>query len=122
ELESRLHVIKQETLSRVRLTELIERFNLYPELRQREPMDAVLDQMRHDIDIEQTGPEQVTGRKTTVSFKLSYTGGRDETGADVTNALATFYVSRNDNIRSEEATRVTDFLKAQLDATKKQLE
>jgi len=122
ELESRLHVIKQETLSRVRLTELIERFNLYPELRQREPMDAVLDQMRHDIDIEQTGPEQVTGRKTTVSFKLSYTGGRDETVADVTNALATFYVSRNDNIRSEEATRVTDFLKAQLDATKKQLE
>src|SRR5262245_40947735 len=33
ELESRLHVIKQETLSRERLTELIKRFELYPELR-----------------------------------------------------------------------------------------
>src|SRR5262245_17758957 len=31
ELESRLHVIKQETLSRARLTELITRFNLYPD-------------------------------------------------------------------------------------------
>ena len=35
ELESRLHVIKQEILSRDRLTELINRFDLYPELRQR---------------------------------------------------------------------------------------
>src|SRR5262249_49657108 len=60
ELESRLHVIKQEILSRTRLTELIEHFNLYPELRAKEPLDAVLDQMRRDIDIELTGPEQVT--------------------------------------------------------------
>ena len=33
ELESRLHVIKQEILSRDRLTELINRFHLYPEMR-----------------------------------------------------------------------------------------
>ena len=122
EVESRMHVIKQEVLSRARLTELIERYNLYPELRSREPMDAVLDQMRHDIEIEPNGPEQLSGRKTMVSFRLSYTGARDDTVAEVTNALANFYVSRNDGIRTQEATRVTEFLKAQLDATKKQLE
>jgi polysaccharide chain length determinant protein (PEP-CTERM system associated) len=122
EVESRMHVIKQEVLSRARLTELIERFNLYPELRKREPMDTVLDQMRHDIEIEPNGPEQLSGRKTTVSFKLSYTGARDDAVADVTNALALFYVSRNEGIRSQDATRLTEFLKAQLDATKKQME
>jgi len=122
EVESRMHVIKQEVLSRARLTELIERFNLYPELRSREPMDTVLDQMRHDIEIEPNGPEQLSGRKTTVSFKLSYTGARDDTVADVTNALAAFYVTRNEGIRSQDATRLTEFLKAQLDATKKQME
>jgi polysaccharide biosynthesis transport protein len=122
EVESRMHVIKQEVLSRARLTELIERFNLSPELRQRESMDTVLDQMRHDIDIEPNGPEQLSGRKTTVSFKLSYTGARDDAVAEVTNALAAFYVSRNEGIRSQDATRLTEFLKAQLDATKKQME
>ena len=35
ELESRLHIIKQEILSRDRLMTLITRFNLYPELRRR---------------------------------------------------------------------------------------
>jgi protein tyrosine kinase modulator len=122
EVESRMHVIKQEVLSRARLTELIERFNLYPELRSREPMDTVLDQMRHDIEIEPNGPEQLSGRKTTVSFKLSYTGARDDAVADVTNALAAFYVTRNEGIRSQDATRLTEFLKAQLEATKKQIE
>jgi protein tyrosine kinase modulator len=122
ELESRLHVIKQEIMSRARLTDLIDRFHLYPDLRRQVPMDGVLEQMRHDIDIELTGPEQVSGRKTTVSFKLSYTGANVDTVAKVTNELAHFYVSQNDEIRSQEATRATGFLKAQLDATRKELD
>jgi polysaccharide chain length determinant protein (PEP-CTERM system associated) len=122
ELESRLHVIKQEIMSRARLTDLINRFHLYPDLRRQVPMDGVLDQMRHDIDIELTGPEQVSGRKTTVSFKLSYTGANVDTVANVTNELANFYVSQNDEIRSQEATRASGFLKAQLDATRKELD
>jgi polysaccharide chain length determinant protein (PEP-CTERM system associated) len=122
ELDSRLHIIKQETLSRTRLTELITRFELYPDLRKRYPLDAVLDQMRHDMEIELTGPEQVSGRKTTVAFKLSYTGAKGSTVADVTNALAAFYVDQNHSIRSYEATQTADFLKAQLDVTKTTLD
>src|SRR5262249_10355250 len=121
ELDSRLHIIKQETLSRTRLTELITRFDLYPDLRKRHPPDAARDQMRQDMEVELTGPAQVSGRKTTVAFKLSYTGAKGSTVADVTNALAAFYVDQNDSIRSYEATQTADFLKAQLDATKKTL-
>src|SRR5262245_4735896 len=62
ELESRLHVIKQEILSRDRLTALVNRYNLYPELRAKNDMATVLDEMRHDIQVELTGPEQVSGR------------------------------------------------------------
>jgi polysaccharide chain length determinant protein (PEP-CTERM system associated) len=121
ELESRLHVIKQEILSRARLTELVERFDLYPTLRARGDMDAVLDQMRHDIDVEPTGPEQVSGRTKTVAFNLTYIGDSAETAADVTNAIAAFYVAQNNQMRAEEAARTKQFLKAQLDDARKQL-
>jgi polysaccharide chain length determinant protein (PEP-CTERM system associated) len=57
-----------------------------------------------------------------VSFRLSYTGAKGATVADVTNELAAFYVSQNDQIRSQEATRATGFLKAQLDATRQELD
>src|SRR5437868_10226773 len=45
ELEGRLHVIKQEVLSRARLSQLITKFNLYPELRHGLEMDSALEQM-----------------------------------------------------------------------------
>jgi polysaccharide chain length determinant protein (PEP-CTERM system associated) len=122
ELESRLQIIKQEILSRSRLTDLVERFNLYPNLRQRGGLEAVLDQSRRDIQVDLTGPEQVNGRTKTVAFRLSYTGEARETVADVTNAIAAFYVAQNDRMRSEEATRTAAFLKGQLIEAKKQLE
>jgi polysaccharide chain length determinant protein (PEP-CTERM system associated) len=122
ELESRLYVIKQEILSRDRLTELIERFNLYPALRQQVGIADVLSQARNDIIVEPAGPEQVSGRTKTVSFTLSYTGDDRGTVAEVTNAVAAFYVQQNDRMRSEEAIHTTQFLRTQLADAKRQLD
>jgi protein tyrosine kinase modulator len=122
ELESRLHVIKQEILSRSRLTDLIERFNLYEEERRSEPLESVLEQTRKDIRVEPNGPEQIAGRTKTVAFRLTYTGEDRVKVADVTNAIAAFYVAQNDRMRSEEATRTTEFLTEQLAEAKKALD
>ena len=122
ELESRLHVIKQETLSRERVTGLINRFNLYPELRADGGIESALDRTRDDINVEQTGPEQVSGRTKTVAFRLTYAGRDRATVADVTNTIAAYYVAQNDRMRSEEAAQTTQFLKAQLDEAKKALD
>jgi polysaccharide biosynthesis transport protein len=122
ELESRLHVIKQEILSRERLKGVIDRFNLYPELRGNGAIEEALSRTRDDIQVEQTGPEQVSGRTKTVAFRLHYAGRDRATVADVTNAIASFYVQQNDHIRSQEAAQTTQFLKAQLDDAKKELD
>jgi polysaccharide biosynthesis transport protein len=122
ELESRLHVIKQEILSRERLSGVIERFNLYPELRKDGAIESALDRTRDDIQVEQTGPEQVSGRTKTVAFRLHYAGRDRATVADVTNAIAAFYVQQNDHIRAQEAAQTTQFLKAQLEDAKKELD
>ncbi len=121
ELESRLHVIQQEVLSRANLTDLLERFNLYPALRARGDRDSALAQLRDDIRIDLTGPEQVSGRSKTVAFRLTVTGENPETVSDVTNAIADFYVAQNVQMRANETTRATQFLKAQLDEARRQL-
>jgi len=122
ELESRLYVIKQEILSRDRLTQLINRFDLYPELRKREGIEEALTQARNDVVIQPAGPEQVSGRVKTVSFSLSFTGDSRETVAEVTNAIAAFYLAQNTAMRSGEATRTTQFLNQQLIEAKKELD
>jgi len=122
DIESRLHVIKQEILSRARLTDLITRFNLYPELRTGGQIDAAIEQMRRDVQIELTGPELLSGKLKTVAFNLSYTGEKQDTVADVANEIATFYVSKNEAIRSQEAVGTTEFLKSQLEEAKRHLD
>ena len=119
-LESRLYAIQSTILSRDRLTELIERFNLYPELRQKGSKDEVLTQAREDIKWKPNGPEQVSGRNKTVTFTLTYTGDERKTVADVTNAIAGFYASYNGQMRSAEAENMSGYYKTQMEAASAQ--
>ena len=114
ELESRLHIIKQEILSRDRALELIKRFNLYPKLMRAADADDALNQMRTDVEVNPSGPEQVSGKVKTVSFTLKYTGDSAKTAADVTNAIASFYVQQNESMRSQSALGTLQFLRQQL--------
>ena len=120
ELESRLYQIRQEVLSREKLTGLIKRFNLYPELRRKTGFEDVLTQAREDIQWEPNGPEQVSGRTKTVAFTLTYQGMERKTVADVTNAIAQFFVEHNSAIRTGEAQRAVDLLREQMVAAKRQ--
>ena len=122
ELESRLHIIKQEILSRARLTHLITKFDLYPELRRGGQIEGALDQMRRDVHVDPTGPEMLSGKIKTVAFNLSYTGEKQDTVAEVTNEIANFYVAQNDAMRSGDAVKTSQFLKSQLDEAKRQLD
>jgi len=122
ELESRLHIIKQEILSRDRALALINRFHLYPTLMKSGAFDDALNQMRNDVEVNPSGPEQVSGKVKTVSFTLKYTSDSAKTAADVTNAIAAFYVAQNESMRSQSAMGTLEFLRQQLSEAKAQLD
>src|SRR5262249_26678921 len=54
-IDLRLQTITQQVLSRSRLEGLINRFGLYAEMRQRAPLEEVIEAMRQDILLEQKG-------------------------------------------------------------------
>src|SRR6266851_2716380 len=63
ELETRIQTIEHQVMSRIRLTELISRLNLYPEARKKAPIETLVGRMRRDIRLELKGVEQrMTGR------------------------------------------------------------
>jgi uncharacterized protein involved in exopolysaccharide biosynthesis len=122
DLERRLHLIKQEVLSRDRLTELVKRFNLYEDLRGKMSFEDILNQARNDIDWVSNGPERSSGSTSTVTFNLTYTGTDRAVVSDVTNAIADFYVAYNDQMRTDAAKGQTQLLKRQLDSAREELE
>jgi succinoglycan biosynthesis transport protein ExoP len=122
ELETRLHTISQETLSRGRLQELITRFDLYPDLRRRVSPEAAIERMRRDIKLEPREVGQTGVWGATIAFALSYRATHPTTAADVTNALASSYVEKNLRVREQQATSTTHFLQTQLAAAKARLD
>lgn len=114
ELDTRLVTVQQEILSRTRLADLIRRLNLYPALRTRETMDALVERLRKDIRMEMTSTDQSRGTPTTIAVKISYVGLDARTAAAVPNALAAQYVEENSNIRARQSGQMADFLSTQL--------
>src|SRR5439155_1149052 len=117
-LETRLHTISQEILSRARLEALINRFDLYASMRQRVPFEDVIERMRRDIKLDLKSVDQRGQREATVAFTISYQGSHPDTVALVANTLASLYIEENLKARERQATSTAEFLKVQLGDTK----
>jgi len=121
-LETRLHTISQEILSRSRLEALINRFGLYSDLKQRVSLEEVIARVRGDIKLELKSAEVKGQREATIAFTLSYQGSDPATVSAVTNTLAGFYIEENLKARERQAIGTAEFLKVQLEETKKRLD
>lgn len=120
--DSRLDAVSTEVQSRDRLLDMINRFDLYPELRQHASTDSVLARMRQDIRVDRKAGQQQWGQDPTFAFTLSYQGWDPKTVAKVTNALATSYVDANNKMRSQQAQALLASLQSQMADVKKKLD
>src|SRR5213594_324193 len=121
-LETRLHTISQEILSRSRLEALITRFGLYADLRKRVSAEELTERMRADIKLDLKSAEVRGRREATIAFAISYLGRDPQTVALVTNTIASFYIEENLKVRERQATGTAEFLKVQLTETRKRLD
>jgi polysaccharide chain length determinant protein (PEP-CTERM system associated) len=122
ELETRIQTIHEQVMSRARLTEVILAEGLYRELRGDWPMNAIVDRMRNDIQLQLRGVDQMTGRTATIAFTLGYRGRDPQAVARVANRLAHLYIEEHADGRERQASRTASFLKEQLDEVKRALD
>ncbi len=81
-VEQRLQTINQRIMSTTRLLEIIDRFNLYADLRDKRTTEEIVAEMREDVMLEPISTDVVdkrTGRDmtATIAFTLSYEAKED---------------------------------------------
>jgi polysaccharide biosynthesis transport protein len=121
----RLHNLEQQILSYPRLLEIIQNYDLYPEL----PSYArMVNQMRQsisivtlDVPIRERGSVGRAGALSTVAFTLSYEHKDPKKAADVANLLANFYVQEDRQSRGSRAETTTEFLSKELEDLRRQV-
>jgi polysaccharide biosynthesis transport protein len=125
--QERLSIIRQQIFSSERLREIIEKFELYPEIREKHGMGEAIRKMRQFIGLETesadfTNPKTGKTISTTIAFVLYYEGRDPETVQKVANVLSELFLEEDIKLKEKMTTATTGFLSAELEALKEQLQ
>jgi succinoglycan biosynthesis transport protein ExoP len=120
--EQRIQSLSQQILSRVKLWEIVNQFNLYPELREKLTREEILGMMRENIKLEtisadmggQKGGRRPSQAAVTIAFSIAYRGKNPGTVQKVSGTLASLYLEQNLKTREAQAQSTTQFLEAEL--------
>ena len=125
--EQRLQTLNQRIMSSVKLIEIINRFNLYEDLRKKLTMEEILDIMRRNIKFGTISADVVDPRRggpaspITIAFTLSYDGRSPQVVQQVTGALSSLFLEENLKIREERSLGASKFLGEETVTAQKQL-
>ncbi len=111
----RIQAISQRVMARPNLMEIIDKYNLYADERERLTTEDIISQMRDNIGMDLIDADVVdprTGRPTpaTIAFALSFSGENPDQVQKVANELMSLYLKENLKERSEKASETYGFL------------
>ncbi len=112
--DQRVQVISQRVMTTQNLLGLIERYNLYPEIRLSKPREVLLQKMREDISMKMISADVIdprSGRPTqaTIAFSVSYKSRSAELAQKVANDLTSLYLNENLTSRTQMAEQTSTF-------------
>ena len=124
--DQRLQMINQRIMSTSRLLEIINRFNLYADLRARLTVEEVIETMRKDIKFETISADildtrSTTPSKATIAFTVAYDGKNPQVVQQVASMLASLYLEENLKTREERTAGASRFLEEEAKTLQEEL-
>lgn len=125
--DQRLQTINQRIMSSSRLIEIIKRFNLYADKRNRLSTDEIIDTMRKkDIKLETITANVMDKRSgnaqiATIAFSVSYEGRNPQIVQQVANELASLYLGENIKVVGQQTEGATKFIDGEMQIVKANL-
>jgi polysaccharide chain length determinant protein (PEP-CTERM system associated) len=117
EIEERVHTLTQQVTSRTNLEKIIREFNLYNEPGTQMFMEEKVEDVRKRITVDVSSSR----RRGASSFEISFTGKNPKRVAEVTNALASYFIAENLKLREDQAIGTERFLTEELENIRRKL-
>ena len=104
--DQRVQVISQRVMTTQNLLSLVDRYNLYPDIRSKQPREVLLDKLRGDIGMHMISADVIdprSGRPTqaTIAFSVSYQSRSPDLALKVANDLTSLYLNENLTSRTQ---------------------
>ncbi len=117
--DQRIQTMTQEATSRTRILNLVSKYNLLPDKRDKIPTEDLVDRIQKRINVQPIDAEikkesQNKPILLTIAFKLSYEDEDPGKAQKVTNELASYYMEKNLEEREKHARTTSKFLQDQM--------
>jgi len=121
EMRERLEALVQEILSRQRLRAVLEKYNLYPNLKGASGMEEALYRLRNE-DISVSFIKSPTGEQLFQTFQLQFTHSDSALSYDVAKALTDLFIEESMINSRREIQGTEEFLDGELSQARRELE
>jgi polysaccharide chain length determinant protein (PEP-CTERM system associated) len=118
----RLASMQQQIMSRTRLSEVIQKLNLYPSETGSVPMDALVDRLMKAITVDPMEPMQGVTDRTLPGFNVTVTFQDPGHAQQICQEITSMFLEQNVRLHEEHAENTTEFLQQQLDEAKAKLD
>ncbi len=122
DLNYRLTSMKEQILSRSRLQPIIEKFNLYPEKRDKAHIEDLVEELRKSIKLELSEPMPGSLNRQPPGFHISTTFDNPQLAQQICTAVTSMFLEQNANRREKQSADTTQFLSQQLEEAKGKLD
>lgn len=118
--DQRIQVISQRVMTTRNLSGLIERYNLYADIRSKGSINSAVELMRQHIKLDTISadvldPNSGRSQGATIAFSLSFESNSPTLAQQVTSDLVSLYLDENLEQRTAAANEATSFLETEAD-------
>ncbi len=111
----RIEVIKQRSMTTNNVMSIVDKFNLYSEMRKKSPPSAIVALFRQNVSVNMveanvTDPQSGRAKRATIAFTVSFMDGSPVLAQKVANELVTTFLDQNVKTRTDRAIETTAFL------------
>lgn len=118
--DQRIQVISQRVMTTSNLSGLIERYDLYRDIRRKESINMAVEEMRKRIKLNMISADVLDPRsgqpqEATIAFSLSFEDGSPTLAQKITSDLVSLFLNENLEQRTAAANEATVFLQTEAD-------
>ena len=109
-VDERIHFIQQKVLTRSNILEIVEKFDLYGDIKDEASATQLVDRFTTHTELEITSADIGNRKTATIAFDLVFYSPNPRQAQAVANELVTLYLNENVRTRSARAKETTEFL------------
>jgi len=114
--------MKAQVFSRSRLEMIINKFNLYPNLRGKKHMEELVDELKGAVAVELIQPLTGSNNREAPGFNVSVTFNDPQLAQQICQEVSSMFMEQNATIRVAKSEEATKFLTRQVEEAKQKLD